>query len=241
MSSAHELDLGPLTWVKGEINLALERALEALAEAGTAPDRPGRIKFAQTHLHQAHGALSIVGLDGLTQFSEQLDRMLGEMASQQVPGTPDTIHLASRCIAAIGNYLDELVRGQPDQALRLFELYSELARARGQEAPSPGELFFPNLSLRPVFPGPLRINDDPKLLRALRGRFERGLLKWFRNGKDPAGPLEMCEAVAGIESQQGVPASRAFWFAATAFFDALGQQAIPAASRQPIRRPGRCS
>ena len=39
MSSAHELDLGPLTWVKGEINLALERALEALAEAGTAPDR----------------------------------------------------------------------------------------------------------------------------------------------------------------------------------------------------------
>ncbi|MBP7392737.1 MAG: Hpt domain-containing protein [Zoogloea sp.] len=228
MSSAHELDLGPLTWVKGEINLALERALEALAEAGTAPDRPGRIKFAQTHLHQAHGALSIVGLDGLTQFSEQLDRMLGEMASQQVPGTPDTLRLASRCIAAIGNYLEELVRGQPDQALRLFGLYSELARARGQEAPTPGELFFPNLGLRPAFPAPLRINDDPKHLRALRGRFERGLLKWFRNGADPAGPLEMREAVAGIENQQSVPASRAFWFAATAFFDALGQQAIPA-------------
>ena len=228
MSSAHELDLGPLTWVKGEINLALERALEALAEAGTAPDRPGRIKFAQTHLHQAHGALSIVGLDGLTQFSEQLDRMLGEMASQQVAGTPDTLRLASRCIAAIGNYLDELVRGQPDQALRLFDLYSELARARGQEIPTPGELFFPNLGLRPAFPAPLRINDDPKHLRALRGRFERGLLKWFRNGEDPTGPLEMRDAVAGIESQQGVPASRAFWFATTAFFDALGQQAIPA-------------
>ena len=227
MSSAHELDLGPLTWVKGEIDLALERAMDALAEAGTAPDRPGRIKFAQTHLHQAHGALSIVGLDGLTQLSEQLDRLLGELASQQRPFTPEIIQLARRGIAAIGNYLDELARGQPDQALRLFDLYTELAEARGLETPTPGELFYPDLSLRPAFPAQTGISDDPKHLRALRGRFERGLLKWFRNGNDPAGPLEMREAVAGIESQQTVPAARAFWFAATAFFDALGQLAIP--------------
>ncbi len=228
MSSAHELDLGPLTWVKGEIDLALERALGALAEAGNAPDRPDRIKFAQTHLHQAHGALSIVGLDGLTQFSEQLDRLLGEMASTQVPTTPETVSLATRCIAAIGNYLDELTRGQPDQALRLLGLYGEVAQARGQDAPTAGELFFPDLSLRPVFPAVNEVSDDPKRLRALRGRFERGLLKWFRNADDPAGPQEMRESVAGIEALQAVPASRAFWAAATAFFDALGQRALPA-------------
>lgn len=228
MSSAHELDLGPLTWVKGEIDLALERATTALAEAGTAPDRLGRIKFAQTHLHQAHGALSIVGLDGLTQFSEQLDRLLGELAGKQVVFTPEVAKLATRCIAAVGNYLDELTRGQPDQALRLFNLYAELATARGQERPSPSELFFPDLSQRPTFTTPVDSSEDPKRLRALRGRFERGLLKWFRNPQDPSGPQEMREAVSGIDSLQGIPASRAFWFAATAFFDALGQQAIPA-------------
>ncbi|MBL8454517.1 MAG: hypothetical protein JNK97_17420 [Zoogloea sp.] len=96
MSSAHELDLGPLTWVKGEIDLALERSETALAEAGSAPDRLGRIKFAQTHLHQAHGALSIVGLDGLTQFSEHVDRLLGELAAGQVSYTPEFARLASR-------------------------------------------------------------------------------------------------------------------------------------------------
>jgi len=227
MSSAHELDLGPLTWVKGEIDLALERATSALGEALGAADRSGRIKFAQTHLHQAHGALSIVGLDGLTQFSEQLDRLLGEMAAQQLPAAPETIQLATRCIAAIGNYLDELTRGLPDQALRLFGLYAELAKARGHEAPTPGELFFPDLSQRPVFATPAESGDDPKRLRVLRGRFERGLLKWFRNADDPGGPQEMRESVAGIESLQGVPASRAFWYAATAFFDALSQRAIP--------------
>ena len=30
MNAATEFDLGPLTWVKGEIDLALERAEEAL-------------------------------------------------------------------------------------------------------------------------------------------------------------------------------------------------------------------
>ncbi len=227
MSSAHELDLGPLTWVKGEIDLALERAASALAEAGGAPDRLGKIKFAQTHVHQAHGALSIVGLDGLTQFSEQLDRLLGDMAGGQVAFTPEVTQLATRCIAAIGNYLEELTHGQPDQALRLFGLYAEVAAARGQEAPTQGELFYPDLSRRPAFATPADTSEDPKRLRALRGRFERGLLKWFRNSQDPAGPLEMREAVAGIEQLQGNPASRAFWFAATAFFDALAQLALP--------------
>lgn len=227
MSSAHELDLGPLTWVKGEIDLALERAASALAEAGGAPDRLGKIKFAQTHVHQAHGALSIVGLDGLTQFSEQLDRLLGDMAGGQIAFTPEATQLATRCIAAIGNYLEELTHGQPDQALRLFELYAEVAAARGQEAPTQGELFYPDLSRRPAFATPADTSEDPKRLRALRGRFERGLLKWFRNSQDPAGPLEMREAVAGIEQLQGNPASRAFWFAATAFFDALAQLALP--------------
>ena len=93
MSSVNELDLGPLTWVKGEIDLALERSAAALAEAGNAPDRLGRIKFAQTYLHQAHGALSIVGLDGLTQFSDHVDRLLGEMAGGQVAYTLSLIHI----------------------------------------------------------------------------------------------------------------------------------------------------
>ena len=32
MNAATEFDLGPLTWVKGEIDLALERAAEALGQ-----------------------------------------------------------------------------------------------------------------------------------------------------------------------------------------------------------------
>ena len=75
MNAATEFDLGPLTWVKGEIDLALERAEEAfgqyLAEADVT-----KLKFCRTHVHQVHGALSIVGLDGITQVTESLESLL---------------------------------------------------------------------------------------------------------------------------------------------------------------------
>ncbi|MCE1184627.1 MAG: Hpt domain-containing protein, partial [Rhodocyclales bacterium] len=229
MSSVHELDLGPLTWVKGEIDLALERATGALNEARSASDRLSRIKFAQTHLHQAHGALSIVGLDGLTQFSEMLDQLLGDLASERVPCTPELVDLTIRGVAAVSNYLDELARGQPDQALRLLDLYTKLVQARGlgPDLAGPADLFFPDLASRPNFAHPPQLMEDPKYLRTQRSRFERGLLKWFKNNQDPAGPGEMRDAVAGIEIVQTNPSSRAFWFASTAFFDAMSLHGFP--------------
>ena len=66
MNAATEFDLGPLTWVKAEIDLALGRAEQALSEYQLSGDTT-RLKFCRTHVHQVYGALSIVGLDGVTQ------------------------------------------------------------------------------------------------------------------------------------------------------------------------------
>ena len=80
MNAATEFDVGPLTWVKSEIDLALERADLALGQyaAGSAAGTGDltQIKFCRTHLHQVQGALTIVGLDGVTQFSEALEALL---------------------------------------------------------------------------------------------------------------------------------------------------------------------
>ena len=72
MAATTDLDLGPLSWVKGEIDLALGRAHEALGKfVGDTADS-AQLKFARTHLHQAHGALSIVGLDGVSNAFDAL-------------------------------------------------------------------------------------------------------------------------------------------------------------------------
>ncbi|MBS0554604.1 MAG: hypothetical protein JSS47_19085, partial [Proteobacteria bacterium] len=129
MTNAIETDLGPLNWVKGEIDAALARAREALEQAGSASDPAVRVQFAQTHLNQVRGALSIVGLDGLTQFAEAAGLLLGDMARGVVQPDGHSLGVGLRALAALGNYLEELVQGVPDQPLRLAPLHDAIAAA----------------------------------------------------------------------------------------------------------------
>ena len=239
MSHVIEHDLGPLTWVKGEIDQALDRAMAAIDKAAADEERGTQLQFAQSHLHQARGALSIIGLDGLTQFTDSVDKLLGELARDELAFSDDIADLCRRAIAAIGNYLDELSHGAPDQALRLSRLHARIALARGVEAPSESDLFFPDLSAviprRPA-PQPLDAASETRLLRGLRIQFQRGMLAWLKKPDDPRGPQQMRDAVAGIESRQTQSNGRALWLAATAFFDVLSEGHVQ--SSPYIRRLG---
>ena len=68
MNAVTEFDVGPLTWVKSEIDSSLERARASLAAFAVQPEDRKAIKAAQTHLHQASGAVQIVGLEGVSRF-----------------------------------------------------------------------------------------------------------------------------------------------------------------------------
>lgn len=223
MTHAIETDLGPLNWVKGEIDAALARAREALEQAGNASEPAARVQFAQTHLHQVRGAVSIVGLDGLTQFAEAAGLLLGDMARGEVPADEHHIGVALRALAALGNYLEELVQGVADQPLRLAPLYDAIAAARGQPSGGALELFHPDLSLRPPRrdePAPTA-DEAQALLRGARTRFERGLLDWLRKGAAGTGAAQMREAIAAVEALQPTAAARSLWWASLGFFDAL--------------------
>ena len=236
MNAAMEFDVGPLTWVKSEIDLALERADQALQQytasaSGGAGDLT-QIKFSRTHLHQVQGALTIVGLDGVTQFSEALESLLEAIEQQKRPADQACVMLAQRALASIRHYLDDLISGQPNQPLRLLPLYREVQIARGHERASATDLFFPDLSIRP----PRRDtpvesmdrNEFQRLLRQERARFQRGLLSWLRTPQDRSGISEMLNAVKRIEATQDVASARSFWWIATGFLAALAEGTLPA-------------
>ncbi len=229
MTTAAELDIGPLTWVKGEIDLALERAVEALDRHGVESADSAHLQSARTHLHQAHGALSIVGLDGVTRFSEALEQLLEAVEDGEVTYGPRVASAARLGIATIRHFLDDLIVGQPNQPLRLLTAYQALAEARGLPRPTPSELFFPDLSLRPPRrehePEPIAGDELRFRLKASRASFQRGLLKWLR--EDGHGIPEMHESLAAIEMTQTQPSARAFWWSALAFLDALAAGTIP--------------
>lgn len=227
MTHAKELDLGPLTWVKSEIELALTRAAERLDQAIRASDSAARVQFAQTHLHQVRGALSIVGLDGLTQFATVVDQLFGAMTRGEIPVDEGGIELGKRALATIGNYLEELAHGTPDQPLRLQPIYHEVVIARGHDAPSAADLFFPDMGVRMPRPQSEALALPAELrqerIRALRTRFQRGLLDWLKLPAGMAGPDTMHAALVELESLEVSPPSRAMWWVAQAFVDTLTQ------------------
>ena len=55
-----DFDLGPLSWVQGEIDQALTRGVEALAAFKASPKDAIALKHARTHVHQAAGAIQMV-------------------------------------------------------------------------------------------------------------------------------------------------------------------------------------
>jgi len=220
MTNATAPDLGPLTWVKGEIDAALARADEGLQDAGSGTSA---LQFAQTHLHQVRGALSIVGLDGLTQFADTLEQLLGDMIRGEQPADPAHRALARRALAVIGNYLEEIAHGAPDQALRLAPHYLALGAARGLSDAGPVDLFHPDLSRRPSLRTPARTptEDLATSLRAARSRFERGLLEWLRKGPASDGARAMREAMAEVEALQRATPTHTLWWVSLGFFDTL--------------------
>jgi chemosensory pili system protein ChpA (sensor histidine kinase/response regulator) len=228
MSTAADFDIGPLTWVKGEIDQALEKSLAALHAYAANPEDAKQLKFSQTHFHQAHGALQIVGLDGVTRLSEELDGLLGDIAKAGGPPRPESVAAAARAFGGITAYLDQLLAGQVNQPLRLFAIYSDVAKARGRDGVDPVDLYYPDLSQRPPRRDKplveLASDQAPQYYREQRGRYQRGLLKWLK--KDASGVEDMRAAVAAVEAAQTNPAARTFWWVALGFFDALFAKAI---------------
>jgi chemosensory pili system protein ChpA (sensor histidine kinase/response regulator) len=228
MSARAEFDVGPLSWVKGEIDHAIEHAQEALRAFAANSADAAKLKSSQSHLHQAHGALSIVGLEGITRVSEELEGLLGAIEKEVPLRKAEIFGLIERALSGIRAYLDQLMAGRPNQPLRLFPLYRDVVSARGGRA-DPTDLYYPNLSFRPPkrdkSAGIPKPGEADKHLREQRGRYQRGLLKWLK--KDPSGAQDMRAAVEAIEAVQGPGAQRAFWWVALAFFDALAQGALP--------------
>jgi chemosensory pili system protein ChpA (sensor histidine kinase/response regulator) len=229
MSATTEFDVGPLTWVKGEIDLALNRAQEHLAQFVQNPSDPSQLRFCLTHLHQVSGAIQMVGLEGVARFSGELESLVSALEKQEIPAAAETLDLAAQAIAKLSQYLDGLLNGEPYQPLSLFPAYSGLLRARGAERISEADLFFPDLGLRaPKNPEAIAVAEAelPALVKKERAKFQRGLLGWLRQQSSTQDLKMMRKALHSIEQTQPLPANRTFWWSSGAFIESLINQGI---------------
>ncbi|WP_035057920.1 Hpt domain-containing protein [Andreprevotia chitinilytica] len=228
MSVHTEFDQGSLIWVKGELEQTLARAADALARYASAPadaSDTALLKHAQTHLHQAAGALQMVSLDGLARFVEEVEQVVAAVAREEVP--PAALTQAKAATAEAGRYLEDLVADVPNQPMALLPRFVELAALR-RASQSGAELFFPQLTelelpkslpARALGPG-----EWANWLREQRRRFEAALLRWIRD-HDPAAAAVLGRALAEIATVQPQGLAKAFWWTASAVAETLPTRA----------------
>ena len=220
----NDFDLGPLSWVKTEIDHSLNQARENLDKlASNSADR-APVKYVLTHLHQATGALAMVGLGAATRFNEELEKLTAVLETMDAGGVPAVVASAKKGMSALSAYLDTLLAGQPDHPMRLLAPYLDVNRARGASDATEGDLFYPNLAVELPAAQAAAALDDSVLAKALahqRSQYQHGLLRLLKGGDTAEALRQMHAAVAAIESLQAASANRPFWTTATAFFDAL--------------------
>ena len=223
-----EFDLGPLTWVKAEIDRALTKGLVALAEfaANSADETP--LKHAQTHIHQAAGAVQIVGLDGAILLMEEVERHLSLLEAAGPESISARVEAISAACRRLLRYLDDLTEGEPPITLKLYPEYEALTRLRGSASASPTDLFYPDLSRRPqhLAPGALQAAAEraPNFLRNQRRAYQQGLLAWLRG--DAQGLTTMRGAIQAMEDAHAGASTGPFWWTVGGFLASVAGKGI---------------
>jgi chemosensory pili system protein ChpA (sensor histidine kinase/response regulator) len=221
-SSTANVDL--LSWVKAEIDHALSIVRERFASFLANSDDPMALRGCPAQLHQVSGALRMVRLEGAARICAAIEHAFAKAAEGKEAGKT-TISTIDSAVNALGQFLDDLSKGEPNVPLKLFPVYREVMLLQGKFDAAEKDLFFPDLSVEaPAGPVVKAISgaELKTYLQAQRTRFQRGMLAWLRNVSDGQGPREMRLALDAIcEVSQQLPAARALWWTATGLIDGL--------------------
>ncbi|MDP2433092.1 MAG: Hpt domain-containing protein [Pseudomonadota bacterium] len=228
MSTEMEFDLGSLTWVKAELDNALQSAQQILV--GWNGDDTTPLKSAAAHLHQVYGALQIVDLRGLSLLTAETERLISAMAEKAELRDGEAMETALRAISDIRSYLDGLMAGTPHVEMKLAQIYHDVMLRRGGVAPAPSELFYPDTQVRATRAEAELPMDDAtrgRAIRRARFQYQKGLLQFLQNREATAGLMQMDEAVRAVERIAPGPAQYTFWWTAAGLMEQLRRNGAP--------------
>ena len=222
-SSQEQFDIAPLSWVMTELREALSSAGKLLNEAISQETdaQSTALLQAKSYLHQAHGALQIVEVEGVSIVTETVEELIERMQSGKLEVSAIAVQHMTDAFYAVLRYLEDLLAGNPQQPVRLFPEYRTLLELKGAERIHPADLFFPSLSVQEKIPElTLSGNSNNVNYGAIRLRFEK-LLLTVLTSKSPEAKFEasnqMSLLIREIEQAQTTSQSKAFWLVMRAF------------------------
>ena len=230
MSTLSKIDPGTLGWVKTEIDETLKQARLALESFAENTGDDSQLRFCNTYLHQVHGTLQMVELDGAAMLAREIESAVQAVLDGKTPPEHATIEVLIRGVLTLPDYLARLQAGQPDAPLRVLPLLNEL-RALHSEAPfTELDLFRPDLDVRPP-----RRNDVTKLsaddyvavARTLRPAYQATLLNWLRDSGNVQQLSELATLLTRLQQEASQPLFEQVFWVGGGYLDALASGALP--------------
>ncbi len=227
-------DLGPLAWVLEELRKSLAAGSAALRRyvrdtglargADMASVDDGQLRIARQQLHQAVGALEMVGQAGPAHMLRAM-----EAAVQKFIERPQLCNEASaakveRAGFALADYLEVLLLGKPASAVALFPQYKDAQELAGADRVHPADLWALEWDWQdPAGPAPQAALDYAP---AVRSRLDTAVLRLMKSG-DAGAAADVVQIGLGLAASQAARQPRVFWQVCAGFFEAMALQLLP--------------
>ncbi len=227
-------DLGPLAWVLDELRKSLDSASSALRRfvrdtalaRGTdmASVDGGQLRIARQQLHQAVGALEMVGLGAPAHILRSMEAAVQKFIERPELCNEKSSAKVERAGFALTEYLEGVLLGKAASAVALFPQYKDTQEIAGADRVHPADLWSLEWRwLEPATPAvPEAVVYDP----AIRQKLDQSVLKLVKSG-DPAAAKELCRLSLGLAATQGARQPKIFWKICAAYFEAVGQGLLP--------------
>ncbi|MFT4268496.1 MAG: Hpt domain-containing protein, partial [Xenophilus sp.] len=222
-------DLGPLAWVTGEVQKSIEaagRSLRRQAREGSAWQAPesGPLRMARQQLHQAVGALQMVGHTAPAQVVGAMEFAVQSFMLDPGKCTEAAVQKVEQAGFAVGDFLAAMLAGKAVSAVALFPQYRDVLELLGSERVHPADLWtYPWVWAEVPKPAGFRtMIYDP----AVRAQVDRDVLKVVKGG-DEAAARRLAAVCAGLGRGAAQPRVASFWLLAAGFFEALSLSLLP--------------
>ena len=216
MIAVEHMDYGALKLVKGEIDVNLLRAHDALDVFRKNTEAPEHIKLCILMLHQVQGALQVLDFTWASVLTGVMEKVACGIDQDPRRRTGWIFDTLTRAINKLPEYLAKLQEGEVTPPVDFIPLLNDLRVACGGSILSEAMVFSPeNVSILSSQLDPSIKADDVADISTLAGRlrpiYQTGLLVWYRDAHNKTALCRLREVM--IQLQQASP-NEGLWCAA---------------------------
>ena len=212
-----------LDWIKADLLETLNQARIALDEFAEDGGDETRMRACLTALHQVHGTLVMLELEGVAQLADHLEKLAQAMLAKAVPDMGSAGQALMQGILELPGFIEELQRGATDSASTSMPLVNEvrdLLELPKLEDPAGMSL---NAGASDEVIARFEVMDGPQKVVRIRSAYQNVLLSILK-GEDRGPAIETLKKIAiGLERVTEGSALERQWEAFGEFVASLGR------------------